>query len=84
MQALQQREREVEAGHAERIEDIKLKKTEEKNRLVAKIQRKKIKGIFYSRETEIYFNSFENINEGKGRGGRKSERTQKRHYRRIS
>jgi len=42
-QALLQREREVEAGHAQRIEDIKLKKTEEKNRLVAKIQKKKIK-----------------------------------------
>ena len=46
-QALLQREREVEAGHAQRIEDIKLKKTEEKNRLVAKIQKKKIKGLIF-------------------------------------
>ncbi len=44
-EALLQREREVEDKNAKRIEDIKLQKTEQKNRLVAKIQRRKIKSI---------------------------------------
>ena len=45
MEALIQRERGVEEINAQRVEEIKLKKTEMKNRLVAKIHRKKIKGI---------------------------------------
>lgn len=38
-----EREKEVEEKNAQRIEEIKIKKTEQKNRLIAKIQRKKIK-----------------------------------------
>jgi hypothetical protein len=41
--ALIDREKDVEEGNAQRIEEIKIKKTEQKNRLIAKIQRKKIK-----------------------------------------
>lgn len=41
--ALSEREKDVEERNAQRIEEIKIKKTENKNRLVAKIQRKKIK-----------------------------------------
>ena len=44
--ALKEREKDVEELNAQRIDDIKIKKTEQKNRLVAKIQRKKIKGIY--------------------------------------
>ena len=41
--ALIEREKEVEDKNAQRIEEIKTKKTEQKNRLIAKIQRRKIK-----------------------------------------
>ena len=41
--ALVEREKDVEEKNAQRIEDIKMKKTEQKNRLIAKIQRRKIK-----------------------------------------
>jgi len=41
--ALKEREKDVEEKNARRIDDIKIKKTEQKNRLIAKIQRKKIK-----------------------------------------
>ncbi len=41
--ALIEREKEVEDINAQRIEEIKKRKTENKNRLIAKIQRKKIK-----------------------------------------
>ena len=41
--ALIEREKDVEERNAQRIEEIKLKKTEQKNRLIAKIQRRKIK-----------------------------------------
>ena len=40
---LKEREKDVEEKNARRIDDIKIKKTEQKNRLIAKIQRKKIK-----------------------------------------
>lgn len=43
--ALKEREKDVEEKNARRIDDIKIKKTEQKNRLIAKIQRKKIKGL---------------------------------------
>jgi len=42
--ALKEREKDVEEKNARRIDDIKIRKTEQKNRLIAKIQRKKIKG----------------------------------------
>jgi len=45
VQALMQREKEVEEEHAMRIEDIKIKKTEQKNRLVAKLNKRKIKTL---------------------------------------
>lgn len=35
----------MEEKNAQRIEEIKIRKTEQKNRLIAKIQRKKIKGL---------------------------------------
>lgn len=38
-----EREKDVEEKNAQRIEEIKIRKTEEKNRMVAKVQRKKIK-----------------------------------------
>lgn len=38
-----EREKEVEEKNAQRIEEIKIKKTEQKTRLIAKIQRKKTK-----------------------------------------
>lgn len=38
-----EREKDVEEKNAQRIEEIKIRKTEQKNRLIAKIQRKKIK-----------------------------------------
>jgi hypothetical protein len=38
-----EREKDVEEKNSQRIEDIKIRMTEEKNRLIAKIQRKKIK-----------------------------------------
>jgi hypothetical protein len=41
--SLVEREKETEEKNAQRIEEIKLRKTEHKNRLIAKIQRKKIK-----------------------------------------
>ena len=41
--ALVEREKESEDNHARRIEDIRLKKTEDKEKAVAKIQRKRIK-----------------------------------------
>ncbi len=40
--ALKEREKDVEEKNARRIDDIKIRKTEQKNRLIAKIQRKKI------------------------------------------
>lgn len=43
VQALIQREKEVESEHAMRIEGIKIKKTEQKNRLIAKLNKRKIK-----------------------------------------
>ena len=42
--ALIEREKDTEEKNAQRIEEIKIKKTEQKNRLIAKIQRRKIKG----------------------------------------
>lgn len=42
--ALKEREKDVEEKNARRIDDIKIRKTEQKNRLIAKIQRMKIKG----------------------------------------
>lgn len=45
--ALIEREKDTEERNAQRIEEIKIKKTEQKNRLIAKIQRRKIKGISY-------------------------------------
>jgi len=44
--ALIEREKDAEEKNAQRIEEIKIKKTEQKNRLIAKIQRRKIKGFF--------------------------------------
>ena len=44
MEALLQRETEVEEKNAKRIQELRSEKTETKNRLVANIQRKKIKG----------------------------------------
>ena len=41
--ALIEREKDAEEKNAQRIEEIKIKKTEQKNRLIAKIQRRKIK-----------------------------------------
>ncbi|CAI2361398.1 unnamed protein product [Moneuplotes crassus] len=41
--ALVEREKESEDNHARRIEDIRLKKTEDKEKAIAKIQRKRIK-----------------------------------------
>eukprot|EP00331_Platyophrya_macrostoma_P030688 CAMPEP_0176453828 /NCGR_PEP_ID=MMETSP0127-20121128/29490_1 /TAXON_ID=938130 /ORGANISM="Platyophrya macrostoma, Strain WH" /LENGTH=552 /DNA_ID=CAMNT_0017842801 /DNA_START=223 /DNA_END=1881 /DNA_ORIENTATION=+ len=41
--ALIEREKDTEERNAQRIQDVKIKKTEQKNRLIAKIQRKKIK-----------------------------------------
>lgn len=41
--ALVERERDLEEKHAERTEEIRLKKTEHKERALAKIQRKRIK-----------------------------------------
>jgi len=41
--ALVERERDLEEKHAERTEEIRLKKTEDKERALAKIQRKRIK-----------------------------------------
>eukprot|EP01017_Pseudomicrothorax_dubius_P039014 TRINITY_DN5932_c0_g2_i4.p1 TRINITY_DN5932_c0_g2~~TRINITY_DN5932_c0_g2_i4.p1 ORF type:complete len:662 (+),score=209.52 TRINITY_DN5932_c0_g2_i4:124-2109(+) len=41
--ALIEREKDVEERNAQRIEEIKIRKTEQKNRLIAKIQRRKIK-----------------------------------------
>lgn len=38
-----EREKDVEEKNSQRIEEIKIKKTESKNRLIAKIQRRKIK-----------------------------------------
>jgi len=49
--ALKEREKDVEEKNARRIDDIKIKKTEQKNRLIAKIQRKKIKGEEFTRQT---------------------------------
>jgi hypothetical protein len=43
--ALLERERETEERHAQRIEDIRIKKTEAKDRNIAKIHRKRIKVI---------------------------------------
>jgi len=45
--ALIEREKDTEEKNAQRIEEIKIKKTEQKNRLIAKIQRRKIKGSFF-------------------------------------
>ncbi|CAD8140366.1 unnamed protein product [Paramecium pentaurelia] len=42
-EALKEREKDVEEKNAQRIESIKIKKTELKNRMVAKIQKRKIK-----------------------------------------
>jgi hypothetical protein len=42
-QGIVEREKDIADRNAQRIEDIKIRKTEQKNRLVAKIQRKKIK-----------------------------------------
>ena len=41
--ALVEREKETEEKHAERVDEIRLKKTENKERAIAKIQRKRIK-----------------------------------------
>merc|ERR1711957_303818 len=43
MGALVEREKETEERHAQRTEEIRLKKTENKERALAKIQRKRIK-----------------------------------------
>jgi hypothetical protein len=42
-QAIIEREQDINEKNAQRIEDIKIRKTEQKNRLIAKIQRRKIK-----------------------------------------
>ena len=42
-QAIIEREKDITDKNAQRIEDIKIRKTEQKNRLIAKVQRKKIK-----------------------------------------
>jgi hypothetical protein len=42
-QAIIEREQDITEKNAQRIEDIKIRKTEQKNRLIAKIQRRKIK-----------------------------------------
>ena len=42
-QAIVEREKDITDKNAQRIEDIKIRKTEQKNRLIAKVQRKKIK-----------------------------------------
>jgi len=41
--ALREREKDIEEKNQRRIEEIKIRKTEHKNRLIAKIQRRKIK-----------------------------------------
>ena len=41
--ALVEREKEIEEKHSQRIEEIRLRKTETKERSIAKIQRKRIK-----------------------------------------
>lgn len=55
--ALLERERETEDKHAQRTEEIRLKKTEQKDRAVAKIHRKRIKVLrkkFKARKTIEY------------------------------
>lgn len=42
-QAIIEREKDITEKNSQRIEDIKIRKTEQKNRLIAKIQRRKIK-----------------------------------------
>lgn len=42
-QGIIEREKDITDKNAQRIEDIKIRKTEQKNRLIAKIQRRKIK-----------------------------------------
>lgn len=41
--AIIEREQDITEKNSQRIEDIKIRKTEQKNRLIAKIQRRKIK-----------------------------------------
>ena len=66
MQALIQREKEVESEHAMRIEDIKIKKTEQKNRLVAKLNKRKIKSILETSMGVFHnFYSFESVGKRK-------------------
>jgi len=42
---LREREKDIEENNQRRIEEIKIRKTEHKNRLIAKIQRRKIKQL---------------------------------------
>ena len=42
-QGIIEREKDITDKNQQRIEEIKIRKTEQKNRLIAKIQRKKIK-----------------------------------------
>lgn len=42
-QGIIEREKDITDKNIQRIEEIKIRKTEQKNRLIAKIQRKKIK-----------------------------------------
>jgi hypothetical protein len=42
-QAIVEREKDITDKNLQRIEEIKIRKTEQKNRLIAKIQRKKMK-----------------------------------------
>ena len=54
-QAIVEREKDITDKNMQRIEEIKIRKTEQKNRLIAKIQRKKIKvmrKLLKSRKTE--------------------------------
>lgn len=54
-QAIVEREKDITDKNMKRIEEIKIRKTEQKNRLIAKIQRKKIKvmrKLLKSRKTE--------------------------------
>lgn len=54
-QAIIEREKDITDKNMQRIEEIKIRKTEQKNRLIAKIQRKKIKvmrKLLKSRKTE--------------------------------
>ena len=63
-QAIVEREKDITDKNMKRIEEIKIRKTEQKNRLIAKIQRKKIKvmrKLLKSRKTEDEVDTRRNI-----------------------